>query len=319
MNKISYSLINKFRILSLIILGIFNVRLLAKEPNEHPSKIIKSGEDFGIIPKKIWLFWHDDNLPTIVKECVDKILKLNGDFEIVLLNDYTVRGYVLDIDKYDFPEIQHKADYIRLYLLSNYGGIWMDASIMCFKQIDVFLKELNLYKADFFAFFNEKRTKDINFPIIENWFLISNKGNIFISHWMEEYKKSLEMGVSNYLVDMKKSNIECFHNISIGESYYLFNYICAQKVLREYKGDYVFWSCDDTAFYYHMTGSWRYLLFGVKTFHYTNLIKTLTLFKKPKKNPILIKLVAGDRHHINILLEKRRFKRNSLLDEFVKL
>jgi hypothetical protein len=317
LNNFFYSFINKIRVLSLIIIRFLNIRFSAKEPNENPYKIIKNGDSLCLIPKKIWLFWHDDNFPVIVSECVDKILKLNKDFEVILLNDSTVCSYVLDIDKYNFPEVQHRSDYIRLYVLNSYGGVWIDASIMCFKGVDLFLEELDLYKSDFFAFFNERRTKDISFPVLENWFLIANRGNKFISNWLEEYRKALEMGVIGYLHDVEKNNPEFFHKISKEERPYLFSYICAQRVLRDYSGSYVFWSCNDTAFYYHMTGSWRYLFFGIKTFHYTNIVKTLTLFRKPKKTPILIKLVAGDRHHINILLEKSQYKKDTLMDVFL--
>jgi len=274
LNNFFYSFINKIRVLSLIIIRFLNIRFSAKEPNENPYKIIKNGDSLCLIPKKIWLFWHDDNFPVIVSECVDKIL-------------------------------------------NSYGGVWIDASIMCFKGVDLFLEELDLYKSDFFAFFNERRTKDISFPVLENWFLIANRGNKFISNWLEEYRKALEMGVIGYLHDVEKNNPEFFHKISKEERPYLFSYICAQRVLRDYSGSYVFWSCNDTAFYYHMTGSWRYLFFGIKTFHYTNIVKTLTLFRKPKKTPILIKLVAGDRHHINILLEKSQYKKDTLMDVFL--
>lgn len=270
------------------------------------------------IPKKIWIYWDDvGNMPLLVEKCIEKISYLNDDFEIIFLSENNIDYYIPTIHKFNFPKIQHKSDYIRLYLLSKYGGVWIDSSIIFYKPLDFFIKMMKEKKSNFFAFYNERRTKDEEFPIIENWFLVASRNHEFISYWLLEYEFALKIGARNYIKFIGKNHPEFFHNIDNSELDYMFNYICAQKVLRKYSADYVFLSCDDTAFYYHYTGSWRFMLLGLKSFHYTNLIKTLTIFRKPKKNPILIKLVAGDRYQINSIILEKNYNNNTLLSEFL--
>ena len=309
---------NKFRILSIYALRFFKINILAKEPIDNPRCIVKKGVEVRIIPKNIWIFWDDlDNMPLLVGKCIDKITELNKDFNVHILSNENICNYIPTINQFKFPKIQHKSDYIRLYMLKEYGGVWLDASIIFYQPLDFFLEKLNENKSSFFAFSNNKRTIDIEYPIIENWLLISTKNNQFIKNWLDEYEFALKIGPKMYIDILSKKSSGIFQKIKKNEREYLFNYICAQVVLRKYKDDYVFLSCDDTAFYYHYTGSWRYMFLGLESFHYTNLIKTLTLFKKPQKNPILVKLVAGDRHHLNLILENMQYRSDSLFGDFL--
>lgn len=317
MSGITYFFVNKIRIISIYFLWLLNIKFKCENIIENPKKIYNSDGSNFYIPNKIWIYWDSRDMPSIVKLCIEKIKRNNPNYDVVLLNNLNCHNFVLGLDNYCFPTIQHKSDYIRLYLLKEYGGVWMDASILNFKSIDFLVKETLHHKAGFFAFFNEMRTKNCKFPIIENWFLISIKNHPFVVDWFNEYIYALSISPEKYIGEI--NDVDYFHKICKEESIYLFNYLCAQTVLRKYNGDYLFWSCDDTAFFYHLTGSWRYMFFKVKTFHYTNIIKTLTLYKKPEKLPLMIKLVEGDRYHLNQVLEKKRYREDSLFDIFLKL
>lgn len=317
LNAFFYSICNKLNIISIALIYILNIRLKNKEPLNIFKKKIKNNQVKPLIciPKIIWIYWHDENYPLIVQYAIKKIIQLNPDFRVNMLTDKNLGDFIsIDINSYHFPKIQHRSDFIRLYLLKEYGGFWLDASILTFSGVDVFLEEMQKNNSDLFAFYNEDSTVDINFPIIENWFLIATKGNQFISDWFVEFEYALKLGVKRYLATVDN---KFFQNIEKKNQAYLFNYICAQKALHQYKGNYTFWSCDDTAFYYHITGAWRYFFFKKKIFHYTNIVKTVMIFRKPKTNPLIIKLVAGDRQHVNFLLEKNKYKKDTLIDEFL--
>lgn len=309
---------NILNIISISLIRLFKFKFLAREPIEIPKMLYRLGFTQNEIPKKIWVFWDDiENMPLLVKKCIEKIKYFNNDFDVIILSNANIASYIPTIEYFNFPRIQHKSDYIRLYLLKKYGGIWVDASIMFYEPLDYFFKIMDEKKSNFFAFYNEHRTQNFNYPIIENWFLIASKEHKFISAWLEEYEFALKIGARNYVNLIAKKHPEFFHRIDNSEREYMFNYICAQKTLRKYSSDYIFLSCDETAFYYHYTGSWRFILLGLKFFHYTNLIKTLTIFRKPKKNPILIKLVAGDRYQINSIILDKNYHDNTLLSEFL--
>ncbi|MTD10592.1 hypothetical protein GIX10_03875 [Acinetobacter sp. YIM 103518] len=306
-----YSVLNKFRIILLYIFIFLKLEIKCLEPKRSPRKIIKKGFNKVEIPKIVWMYWHEKEMPKLILMCVNRIREINPNYTVILLNDENIENFVDGLNDFVFPEIQHKSDYIRLYLLKKYGGVWMDASILNFSSIDVFIKELEDNYAGFFLFFNEKRTVDSAYPIVENWFIASEKNNTFVCSWFDEFKFALNIKPNNYI--KKISNERVFHNIDVDERLYLFSYLCAQVALRKYDGSYVLWSCDDTAFYYHLTGSFRYLLYKKETFHYTNIIKTLALYKRPNRLPVLIKLVSGDYKHLEKVIEKKYYRKNSML------
>lgn len=312
LEKINYFFINKFRIISLFILWLLPFKFKGVEPILNPKLIKNLGDESKkIIPKKIWMYWEGSS-SEVLNLSINQIIKLNNNFDFFLLDEKNVNLYVDGIEKFKFPTVQHKSDYIRLYLLNKHGGVWCDASIIFFGKIDSFINMLE-EKIGFFAFFNEYRSNNKNKPIIENWFLIASKGHPFIKKWLEEYIYALQIGNVDYIKKIS-NNAELFQRIGKDEREYLFNYVCAQRVLQDFENDYLFLSCDETAFHFNLVGGWRYKFFKKKSFHYTNIIRSLCLYKRPENLPMLIKLVAGDRDHLNFYLEKKIFKKDTLID-----
>ena len=80
---------------------------------------------------------------------------------------------------------QHISDLVRLPLLWTYGGIWMDVSIMLFRDLEDFWKPLSSPKTDFrvggFAFQLRPDSQ-----IITNSFIAARKHDEFIRTWCEE-------------------------------------------------------------------------------------------------------------------------------------
>ena len=120
-------------------------------------------EKFVAIPKKpelvgkkiIWQFWQqgiDENTPKLVMSCFNSVKKYCGEYEIILLSRETLNDYIelpgfvwekFGTGGFTFPKI---ANLVRLYLLSAYGGVWLDATIYLTKPI-----EENWLQKDFFA------------------------------------------------------------------------------------------------------------------------------------------------------------------------
>ena len=73
--------------------------------------------------KIIWSYWHDNNLPLLVKLALHTWYKWNPDYLICFITNDTL-SYYLDIDKfpknYQKSSYQRKADIIRLALLEKY-------------------------------------------------------------------------------------------------------------------------------------------------------------------------------------------------------
>jgi mannosyltransferase OCH1-like enzyme len=125
-------------------------------------------ERFSAIPKKpelvgekiFWQYWHqgiNDGMPKIVISCLNSVKKHSNGYEIIMLTDKNVNDYI-DLPDFVFEKFK-KGGYsfaklsnlVRLYLLSAYGGVWLDATIYLTKPI-----EESLLQKDFFAFQRSK-------------------------------------------------------------------------------------------------------------------------------------------------------------------
>lgn len=88
---------------------------------------------------KIWICWWQGigNAPEIVKACIDSIKRNAGGYEVIVITDGNYQKYV----KFpDWLEEKRKngiisrtiySDLLRLNLLSQYGGIWIDSTFFC--------------------------------------------------------------------------------------------------------------------------------------------------------------------------------------------
>jgi len=125
-------------------------------------------EPFTAIPLKpelvaqkiIWQYWHqgiDENTPKIVINCLNSVKKHCNGYKIILLTENNLNEY-LKFPKFIWEKLGKNAfnitklsNLIRLYLLSAYGGVWIDATIFLSNPI----KESWLNK-DFFVFQRSK-------------------------------------------------------------------------------------------------------------------------------------------------------------------
>jgi hypothetical protein len=189
-----------------------------------------------LIPKIIWTYWHDDNPPLLIEKCIETWRFHNPDYKIHVLSENTFMKYC----KYDIKSHKHYdpnkqplvADMIRLDLLKNYGGVWMDASIICLKPI-----KFNDTTSCFMYYMpNKLGTLIGKFPAIENWFIACTKHNEFITKWFDEFV----INTNNYnsMGDYKNYNIfngndKLFNFMS---NYYSMH-SAAQVIINEYKNN----------------------------------------------------------------------------------
>lgn len=54
-----------------------------------------------MIPKIIFIYWHNDEHPKIIKYNINKIKKLHPDYTVNVLNRNTVNNFI-NIEKYNF-------------------------------------------------------------------------------------------------------------------------------------------------------------------------------------------------------------------------
>lgn len=95
------------------------------------------------IPKKIHYCWFGRNpLPDDVKEYIESWKKCCQDYEIIEWNednfDINCNDYVKEA--YQAKKWAFITDYVRLFVMYNYGGIYMDTDVEVLKSLDPFLK-----------------------------------------------------------------------------------------------------------------------------------------------------------------------------------
>lgn len=104
-----------------------------------------SNVDSGDVPNIIWVYWHQgiDQMPEIVRICVDSLMKNKGINKVVLITKYNLADYITipkDIlKKFETGIISNAffSDIIRVNLLSKYGGLWIDSTVYVAKEIDL--------------------------------------------------------------------------------------------------------------------------------------------------------------------------------------
>lgn len=101
----------------------------------------------------IWQYWAQgfDNLPHVVNECLASIKQYASEYQIIRLKDDNIQDY-LEIPEFVLKKkslygYTHFSDLLRLMLLNEYGGIWIDATVFLTGPIPAYF--LNF---DFFAF-----------------------------------------------------------------------------------------------------------------------------------------------------------------------
>lgn len=95
-----------------------------------------------MIPKKIHYCWFGGNqLNELALKCIESWKKYCPDYEIIEWNesnfDINCNEYVKEA--YEAKRWAFVTDYVRLYVLYNYGGIYMDTDAELLKNIDCFL------------------------------------------------------------------------------------------------------------------------------------------------------------------------------------
>lgn len=93
--------------------------------------------------KNIWVFWWqgEDNAPLLVKKCISSIRNNSGVDNVYILSklnydEYaTIPEYI--IKKFEKGQIEkaHFSDILRMALLCQHGGLWIDATVFCSKKL----------------------------------------------------------------------------------------------------------------------------------------------------------------------------------------
>ncbi|MEL6635582.1 MAG: capsular polysaccharide synthesis protein [Bacteroidota bacterium] len=128
------------------------------------------------IPRKIWFLWLQgyDDMPEVVRKSYDSWRKYNGSWEIIFLDTHNFDrfvdlGKVLENRGSEIPRVT-MSELIRINLMAQHGGVWVDATCFCCKPLDDWL--LDHLQTGFFAFDRPGTDR-----MLSSWFLASEPGS----------------------------------------------------------------------------------------------------------------------------------------------
>lgn len=185
------------------------------------------------IPKQIWTYWDTiDSIPAIVQKCIDSWKKYNPEYTVHVVTKDTVDQFVAIPTKIkmnpNFNDTRSRfADLVRLYLLDQHGGIWIDASCVMYQGFDEWLP----FHADMFCYTYNQGHPEFKYPVLENWFIASKPNTPFVSAWKKEF-----LEIANYANVQEYVNSRRALGVNISTLEHMANYlamhIAAQKLIQ---------------------------------------------------------------------------------------
>lgn len=265
------------------------------------------------IEKNIWVYW-EGNMPLLVEKCIERLKKFNKNYNLHVLNEKNISNYIdIEINKELTPTF--KSDIIRLKLLYEYGGIWVDSSTITNTSLDEILRlENNDNFYDLTGFYRScQYLYDI--PCIESWLLAAPKKSYTVKIWLDHLIEANYSSPDNLLDKIKlDKNFKVIKNNFKEENFkYFLIYLSQQKTFLDNINNISVkaFCADNSAFYYKDKYGWnnknRYIEL---LFNRENEILML---------PKIIKLTKGDRNLFNSLKDGREtyIKKYSYLYSFI--
>lgn len=159
--------------------------------------------------KCIWVCWFQgiDQAPDLVKKCIDTLtINAPSDYTIIIIDEKNIADYISlpihILSKYESGIISKAqlSDILRFNLLATYGGIWVDSTIFCMKNLSF------LTSMDFFTLKSENYDKgnSLSRGLWTGYFLKcpqDYKPFIFIKYCFNKYWSKNEKLIDYFLVD----------------------------------------------------------------------------------------------------------------------
>ena len=166
----------------------------------------------------IWMFWWQgvEAMPPIVKKCYDlAVLHAPKDHPVVLLTEQNysqyahIPEYILEKVKLGIITLTHFSDILRMSLLYEHGGLWMDATLYAAGTIPK-----SLFEQDFFSVRTPKEGDWVSWCLWTGFFIGGVKKHplfgfvrqLFFDYW-KEHNELLDYFLIDLAIVMAYDNI----------------------------------------------------------------------------------------------------------------
>ncbi|MDC0367118.1 capsular polysaccharide synthesis protein [bacterium] len=129
------------------------------------------------IPKCIYTYW-DTTPPPLVSACLESMRQRSG-CKVVVLNKETAKSMLALPDNFDTLNPALQSDYVGVYVISKFGGVWMDASCAVFASLEqVFDFESSLVQG-----WGQPVHPSMSSNVMEAWCFASPRNHSLLSKW----------------------------------------------------------------------------------------------------------------------------------------
>ena len=144
----------------------------------------------------VWIFWWqgEASMPPLVKACYQQAKRLFQDKDVILLDQNNWNNYVeipdiiLEKVKAGIITLTHFSDILRMALLCQRGGLWMDATLFISRTIpDNILKQplFTIKSEKELAYVSQCRWTSFCFGSMKGHPLAKFMQNLFFEHWQK--------------------------------------------------------------------------------------------------------------------------------------
>jgi hypothetical protein len=134
------------------------------------------------LPKRLWLYWEQgwDKAPELVRTCASSWQAHNPDWDVELLDGETAERLTGMVSFMAGKQAARAAtaNMVRLSLLTQFGGAWVDATTLCTASLRTWLGPL--MQSGFFAFSRPGPDR-----LLSTWFLAAEPEHPLVSAWLD--------------------------------------------------------------------------------------------------------------------------------------
>ena len=267
------------------------------------------------IPKIIWSYWHQTPVPGFVALCQANWTRFAPDHEVRMLSRDSIQTWLASAElnsQFDALPPYRQADWLRLQLLAQHGGLWIDASTILTQSLAWVHQQQQAQQVEYIGFYIDRFTQKPEQPIVENWFMAAVPGSAFVTDLAREFNHALQLGETPYLAELQAQGLleQVSQGLGPKDRQYLIMHVAAAVVLDRAAARYrLFLSrAEDTAFAFHTALRWRK----------RHLYARMGLTPCPRQLPMLIKLRGGDRRVVEQGLARGWLYRGSLLAKYLR-
>jgi len=157
------------------------------------------------LPKQIFMYWDSglEDGPWWLHDIVKSWVDLNPEYNFVFLSDQNLDDWFPEFNSiWDWETIRMtwtaKSDYLRLYLLLKYGGIWVDSTVFAFESLEWLEPQIQMTNG---VYLNLMWLEDGR--QISTWFMASALHTRLIAEWLLTFHDYIFRPRNNQIIPIK--------------------------------------------------------------------------------------------------------------------